>query len=74
MVCRYEQDYEGTPVIGDDLVITYNAGQVKNAYGSAQNLNEANEGHPCNGVTMTKEEAIQLAQEAESKENGEGTF
>ena len=74
MFCSYDQNFEGTPVLGDQLVVTYNAGQVKNAYGTAQMLSAAKDGHPCKNVTMKKEDAIQLAKDADAKKNGKGNF
>ena len=72
MFCRYEQDYEVTPVLGDQLVITYKDGNVKNAYGTAEMLNEVNDGHPCKGIAMSAEDAIKLAKDADAKKNGQG--
>ena len=73
-ILRYEQRFEGIPVIGDDLVITFDAnGHVANAFGSAEMLNEKRDGRPCD-VTgkMSKEDAIQKAKDEDRKNNGKG--
>ena len=77
MVCRYEQDCDDVPVLGDDLVVTYNGGQVKNAYGTAQKVNEDNGECPCDGIKNTNDatdKAIKLAKNADANKNGKGTF
>ena len=73
-IFRYEQNFEGFPVIGDDLVITFDENKhVANAFGSAEMLNEKRDGRPCD-VTgkMSKEDAIQKAKDEDRKNNGKG--
>ena len=75
-IFRYEQNFEGIPVIGDDLVITFDEnGHVANAFGSAEMLNEKRDGRPCD-VTgkISKEEAIQKAKDEDRKNKGKGSM
>ena len=54
------------------MVLIYHNGQVKNGYGTVERLDEANEGHPCENITMTNDRAMKLAQDADARANGPG--
>ena len=75
-IFRYEQNFEGIPVIGDSLVITYEAnGHVVNAFGSAARLNERRYGRLCDvRGSISKEKAIQMAKDEERRNSSEGSM
>ena len=77
LFCRYEQEHDGLPVIGDDIVLTYKDNHVKNAYGSAEMIagrRGLTGGNLCSGVSLTNSRAIRLAQDADAASNGAGKF
>ena len=57
------------------MVITYGAnGELIEAYGSAAQLSEKEDGHPCQSdkLTTSKEKAIQKAKDTDGNNNGKG--
>ena len=74
---RYQQDFEGVPVVDDDVVLTYDKdGELVSAYGMVENLSEKKNGHPCeeNHISLSKEEAIQKIKDDDAEKNGKGTY